>query len=452
LVQQTDRFGPAIEMIKDLRKVTDQLRPYDLIERILTRHEGRRKLLGRLGQEAEDGIDALLTQALAYERGNIPSLTGFLVWMETDDLEIKRQIDSASNQVRIMTVHGSKGLEAPIVILPECEKRRDLTRGRLETLHGQVFWRPGAQDMPPALSEKVEQAKESREAEALRLLYVALTRAEKWLIVGASGDIDAKTGKDWYSRVLTAAAEGLPLSTEIGQGVRLEHGDWSGLRPKDATPELVHKTQLEPYFQVSAPAGTEKQKTIAPSEFTGAKALPGEGIEGDALAYGQFVHLLLEHLPALSEEARVAFFAAQAPISDLPHHMAQMAWSEATGVLRDPTLAHIFAASSLAEVSLTAQIGQVRLHGTVDRLVVSDDKVLAVDIKTNRIIPAAANQIPTGILKQLVAYYDALSRIYPGKTIETAILWSRTPDLMVVPDEVIAKWLDGARYLDGIDR
>ena len=98
--------------------------PYDLIERILTRHDGRRKLLGRLGPEAEDGINALLSQALAYERTDIPSLTGFLVWMQTDDLEIKRQMSGVGNRIRVMTVHGSKGLEAPIVILPDTGKRQ----------------------------------------------------------------------------------------------------------------------------------------------------------------------------------------------------------------------------------------------------------------------------------------------------------------------------------------
>src|SRR6056297_294489 len=112
-------FPAVMEIIDDLLNHVDYLRPYELIERILTRHDGRRKLLARLGAEAEDGIDALLSQAMAYEQRAVDSLTGFLVWMETDDLEIKRQMDSASDRIRVMTVHGAKGLEAPVVILPE---------------------------------------------------------------------------------------------------------------------------------------------------------------------------------------------------------------------------------------------------------------------------------------------------------------------------------------------
>eukprot|EP00581_Thalassiosira_minuscula_P023155 CAMPEP_0184424388 /NCGR_PEP_ID=MMETSP0738-20130409/108814_1 /TAXON_ID=385413 /ORGANISM="Thalassiosira miniscula, Strain CCMP1093" /LENGTH=117 /DNA_ID=CAMNT_0026786819 /DNA_START=8 /DNA_END=358 /DNA_ORIENTATION=- len=110
-------------VLDDLRANTDFLRPYDLIERVLTRHKGRHAFLARLGAEAEDGINALLSQALAYEKSSVPSLTGFLQWMQTDDLEIKRQMDSATNRIRVMTVHGSKGLEAPIVIMPDTGRR-----------------------------------------------------------------------------------------------------------------------------------------------------------------------------------------------------------------------------------------------------------------------------------------------------------------------------------------
>src|SRR6056297_1170121 len=119
LRERADDHPETMAVLNDLRGQADYLRPYDLIERILTRHDGRRKLLARLGTEAEDGIDALLSQALAYERSDIPSLTGFLCWMQTDDLEIKRQMDAAGDLIRVMTVHGAKGLEAPVVILPE---------------------------------------------------------------------------------------------------------------------------------------------------------------------------------------------------------------------------------------------------------------------------------------------------------------------------------------------
>ena len=189
--------------MNDLRGQTDFLRPYDLIERILTRHDGRRKLLGRLGAEAEDGINALLSQALAYERTDIPSLTGFLVWMQTDDLEIKRQMSGVGDMIRVMTVHGSKGLESPIVILPDTGARRAPTDDEVMTADGVPLWRMSRDVSPAIIARAREKAQARQMAERLRLLYVALTRAEKWLIVAAAGDV-GKDGASWYQMVEAA--------------------------------------------------------------------------------------------------------------------------------------------------------------------------------------------------------------------------------------------------------
>lgn len=126
----------TVAILRDLRDQADFLRPFDLIERALTRHDGRRRLLARLGEEAEDGIDELLSQALAYERTDVPSLTGFLTWLQTDEVEVKRQMEAAGGRIRVMTVHGSKGLEAPIVILPDTADRKPRERDELFTLEG----------------------------------------------------------------------------------------------------------------------------------------------------------------------------------------------------------------------------------------------------------------------------------------------------------------------------
>jgi ATP-dependent helicase/nuclease subunit A len=121
----------TLAFLNDMRSQADFLRPYDLIERVLHRHDGRRKLIGRLGPEAEDGIDELLGQALSYEASEVPSLTGFLTWMETDEVEVKRQLDGEGHRIRVMTVHGAKGLEAEIVILPDTVRRVQGLRGQI---------------------------------------------------------------------------------------------------------------------------------------------------------------------------------------------------------------------------------------------------------------------------------------------------------------------------------
>jgi len=197
-LRNSEKYPDTLEVLSDLRKQSDFLRPYDLIERILTRHDGRRKLLARLGQEAEDGIDALLSQALAYESQGVPSLTGFLTWMQADELEVKRQIDSQGNQIRVMTVHGAKGLEAPIVFLPDTAKRPNTVKTDFLPADDGLVWKTPSKQSAASVVAFSDQVAEAQMRERMRLLYVAMTRAEKWLIVGAAGDIGEGTDS-WYN-------------------------------------------------------------------------------------------------------------------------------------------------------------------------------------------------------------------------------------------------------------
>ncbi|HBS49115.1 MAG TPA: double-strand break repair helicase AddA, partial [Rhodobacteraceae bacterium] len=226
LRERRAEFPETMAMLDDLRGQTDFLRPYDLLDRILTRHDGRRRLLGRLGAEAEDGINALLAQALAYERSDIPSLTGFLVWMQTDDLEIKRQVGGSGRMVRVMTVHGAKGLEAPVVILPDCGPRDAPRPPEVLSPGGRPLWRVNTDRMPPLMARACADLQERQMAERMRLLYVAMTRAEKWLVVAMAGK--PKEGS-WYDCVAQAMrADGAaPFETGAGPGLRLSHGDWA---------------------------------------------------------------------------------------------------------------------------------------------------------------------------------------------------------------------------------
>jgi len=337
-------------------------RSYDLIERILTRHDGRRKLLGRLGQEAEDGINALLSQALAYERSETPSLTGFLVWMETDDLEIKRQMGSAGNMVRVMTVHGAKGLESPIVILPDTGPRRAPNPGEIMVVDGLPLWRTSATQMPETLITARDLARAKQMNERLRLLYVALTRAEKWLIVAAAGDLD-KGGDSWYQMVKAVMdsenAEQLRVGDQVIQ--RLEHGDWEA-------PVLVDAPEIDPFctplpdlFYRFVQNPDAAPTTLSPSDLGGAKSLPGDqGLDEDAAKLrGTRLHLLLELLPKISQADWPT--AAKNILADTPEPERSDLLSEAENVLSNPVLMDIFAPDSLAEVPVTANLGQNKI-------------------------------------------------------------------------------------------
>ncbi|NKW78507.1 double-strand break repair helicase AddA [Rhodobacteraceae bacterium R_SAG7] len=435
---RSEEFPQTMEILNDLRRQADFLRPYDLIERILTRHLGRAKILGRLGTEAEDGINALLSQALAYERTEVPSLTGFLVWMQTDDLEIKRQMGAASSMIRVMSVHGSKGLEAPIVILPDTTKRRPSPAAEVMEVDGTPLWRMSSDQMPPAMDAARVFAQEKQANERLRLLYVALTRAEKWLIVAGAGDLD-KGGDSWYQRVEAAMKTmgALPYDAPGGEGLRWAHGDWEApvFVPSDLTEE--DEITLPEVFRRAAPAYVAPAATLRPSEdLGGAKALPGDSglSEEDAKARGTALHLLLEHLPKLPEEYWDNRAEAIAQHEDWKALLA-----EARKVLCSDDCADIFAPGTLAEVPVSADLGTARLHGIIDRLVITPDRVLAVDFKSNAVVPQSAEACPEGLLRQMGAYDVALRQIYPDRQIETAILWTRTATLMSLPVTLITQ-------------
>ncbi|MHA6264262.1 double-strand break repair helicase AddA [Arenibacterium sp. CAU 1754] len=449
LRKRGDEFPETLDILNDLRGQIDFLRPYDLIERILTRHNARKRLLARLGEEAEDGINALLSQALAYERSEIPSLTGFLIWMETDDLTIKRQMGSAGNMLRVMTVHGAKGLESPIVILPDTAKRNAPKMPKILPKEDTPIWTSGKVDMPEAMSDVIEATRAKEENERLRLLYVALTRAEKWLIVAAAGDLD-KDGNTWYQLIQSGMerAGAVARIFDGGKGLCLVDDSWSALDLR--SPETTHADlpDLPSVFLRPAALPVADLPTLSPSDLGGAKAMPGAAGEEEEVAKlrGTRIHLLLEHLPGVPEADwtnaanRILPDAAESDLDDV--------LGEARKVLSQPDLAHLFGPDILAEVPVTAQIGSRRIHGVIDRLVLSGDTILIVDFKSNATVPPDTAHVPEGILRQMAVYGAALEQIYPGRDIQTAILWTRTASLMHLPHDLVREARGRTPHLD----
>ncbi|WP_171206507.1 double-strand break repair helicase AddA [Ruegeria sp. HKCCA0235A] len=436
LRNRAEEFPETLSVLNDLRSQIDFLRPYDLIERILTRHDGRRKLLGRLGAEAEDGINALLSQALAYERTDIPSLTGFLVWMQTDDLEIKRQMTGVGNRIRVMTVHGSKGLEAPIVILPDTGKRQPPRDAEIMLAGGTPLWKVSADASPNLISQAREEARNREENERLRLLYVALTRAEKWLIVAAAGDL-GKDGNSWYQMV-EAAMDRAGAAQVPGTDIRrLSHGDWDALPLIDQPNTVVQQVELPDMFQHPAPDPVAPAGTLSPSDLGGPKALPGDaGLDEDAAKLrGTRLHLLLEHLPVAEKDLWPELCARLLP--DMHETDRHEVLSEAVTVLTAEGLQPVFAPDTLAEVPITAALNGQRMHGVVDRLILSETEVHVIDFKSNATVPDRAEDCPEGLLRQMGAYAQALAQIYPDRSIRTAILWTRTARLMWLPHDLV---------------
>ena len=447
LRNEGERWPQTVSMLRDLRDQIDFLRPYDLIERILTRHDGRRKLLARLGPEAEDGINAMLSQALAYERNAVPSLTGFLQWMETDDLEIKRQIDSATDQIRVMTVHGAKGLEAPIVILPDTAPRRVDIRDQIVELPEGPVWKPLAAQMTPEIQARTEEMKAAIREERLRLLYVAATRAEKWLIVAMAGK-PGKDGSGWYDIVEDAI--GTLRSPGTGDGtLRFEEGDWNALPIRDIRPQAQRPAPLDPAFTQAPPALLPPPEVLSPSDLGGPKALPGdEGWDHDAATdYGTLVHFLLDRLPGLNTEA--AGDVVRTLVPTVEETLLAQAEAEARAVIDAPSFAHFFGGETFSEVAVTGLYGARRLHGSIDRLTIGPDRIVALDFKTNRVVPADVSHCPEGILRQMGAYLHLLRQIYPEREIEVGLLWTNGPAYMPLPERLVLDALARAPDLDG---
>jgi ATP-dependent helicase/nuclease subunit A len=431
-LRQSDKHSETLKVLNDLRDQADYLRPYDIIERILTRHQGRPRLLTRLGPEAEDGIDALLSQALIYEQTDVPSLTGFLTFLQSDDVQIKRQMNNAARQIRVMSVHGAKGLEAPIVILPDCADKSPIDSDELITLEsGLLSWKTSKFSSPKIIKDARQKRQDQAQDEELRLLYVALTRAQSHLIVAAAG---RTTGANaWYNQI-QVAMRAIGAATQADGRMIYTQGVWpTPLRAAASSPDIG--VTLPDWARLPAVKPQRPLQAVSPSGLTGAKAVAGpqEDSDFDATSYGTLVHLLLEYFPQATKAARPALAAKL--LSDTPE--GETIAREAMDLLDNPALDFVFGPCSFAEVSITASVDGFPILGKIDRLVVMPDYILAVDFKSNRLQPALAKDVPLGILAQMRAYALALAKIYPNLPIRTAILWTKTGQLMKIDQEIL---------------
>lgn len=475
-------------IIQDLQGQADFLRPYDLISRLLVRHGGRARLVGRLGPEAEDGIDELLSQALTYETTETPSLTGFLVWLADDTAEVRRQPGSAGDGqglIRVMTVHGAKGLESPVVILPDCAARKGPGRTGATILPDDgppEHWRAPKAQQTPSLAGWVERDRQRQDEERRRLLYVAITRAESWLIVAAAGDTG--DGLDsWHAMVAAGCTRDHGLAeTHLDcawseQPIRrLSFGDWPVAAPA-AEVSTPAAEELPDWLTVPAPRPPRAPAPVAATALGGDKVLtaaaggaqagrrataaadPGAqpGDREAALLAGTRLHLLLEHLPGLPPQdwpARAADLLAGAEgglptapeLTALLDELAEIAAAESLGPLLSPPPG----ATVLREAPLSAPLpgGRV-LSGTIDRLVITSDRITIVDYKSNAAVPGTPEATPGGYLRQMAAYRHAARAIWPGRPVECVILWTRARQAMALPEPLLdLAWAAALRGLE----
>ena len=472
------RLAAAAEQLKRWRARADLMPPYEFFAAVLNRDGMRGRLLARLGPEAAEPIDEFLTLALAYDEQAPPSLQGFIGWLRASDRQIKRDMEHGRDEVRVMTVHGAKGLEAPIVFLPDtCTassggRPGGLLRLAVSTPEGvpQPFLWPikGSRHLE-AVKMSRALARQSEAEERNRLLYVAMTRPrDRLYLAGFEGARGRETGCS-YDIVRGALEPLLVKSTDSdGQPVlRLECG-------QDGDPEPVRASSAQALAAAALPDWAKRPaprepgivmplapSRLAPLETDGEgepveprgdrsrepQTLPAKrGADGQRFLRGTLTHALLEHLPTLDaaswESAAGRFIDARG--SDLKPATRASIVRETLAVLGDPAFAEIFGPRSQAEVPVVALItptggkGQtLRVTGQLDRLVRLDREVLIVDYKTNRPPPAALDAVAEAYLLQLAAYRLAVAKVFDGLPVRAALLWTEVPRLMEIPSAML---------------
>ncbi|HZK88965.1 MAG TPA: double-strand break repair helicase AddA [Stellaceae bacterium] len=451
----------AVGMLTELLRRADFAPPYELYADILGARGGRRAMLERLGPEAEDPIEEFLALTLAYEREHVPSLQGFLHWLVAGDIEVKRDLAAQQrDEVRIMTVHGAKGLEAPILFVPDTMQLPPQRGGLLWTeTDGLPLWRPHA-DFASQSHTAERQALRRRELqEYRRLLYVALTRAQDRLYICGWHTLRPSNGAENWHTLCRAGLGGIaepfafdasPLIGELdgwsGEGLRLATAQ-AGVPTRDSPSAVAPSLGPPPaWLRVPPPPEPNPPKPLLPSQPSGnepATLSPLAGRGRDRFKRGLLVHRLLQTLPEFpaTERAAAARRFLALPVHALPLDEQEDIARETIAVLETPEFAPLWGPDAQAEVPVVGLIGGRALSGQIDRIVVTEDRVLIVDYKTVRPPPQSENEVAGVYLQQLASYRAALERIYPDRPVACAILWTEAPRLMPISPELLARHL-----------
>jgi ATP-dependent helicase/nuclease subunit A len=426
---------------------------------------GRARFLARLGPEATDALDEFLELALDYERREAPSLQGFMAWLRAAETEIKRDMEITRDEVRVMTVHGAKGLEAPLVILADTTSRPTGPRSpRLIALPA-VRAAPGAADRfvwagrkatdTAAVTAGRQQALDDAKDEYRRLLYVAMTRAADRLIVcGCEGAQKPPEGC-WYDLVFRGLSEREGFGA-VGEGEAQiwryrKVADSATVRAVAPVAEPAASPALPAWLRQDAPAEAAAALAVTPSESD--EAMASGGLAGGdeprriALARGVLIHRLMQSLPDIAPERR-----AEAARRYLGRAGAGFAAAERDAlaakilqVLADARFAALFGPGSRAEVPIVGRLARggktaLAVSGQIDRLAVNAHEVLIADYKSNRPAPRTPADVPPAYVRQLALYRAVLQKLYPGRPVRAVLVWTDIPDLM----ELSADALDRA--------
>ncbi|MFC4291996.1 double-strand break repair helicase AddA [Sphingorhabdus arenilitoris] len=453
------RANPAHEAVvtqlSALLNAADYIGIYAFMEQILSGPmDGRRKFIARMGEEVRVPLDELLNAGIEFEQRRGGTLQTFLAWFERGDTEIKREGIASSNEVRVMTVHGSKGLQAPVVILadilsdPDAKKDRDYTL----TLDGnlQIPLLPINKDYQLGqLGTVTEQQKKDDLAEHHRLLYVAMTRAEERLIMAGAIRKANKDGaypeNSWYP-ILERAMENIGCRWEddprFGQVMRYSGSEAAQLKTDKQDEEPVAPvTSIPDWLMRPAPAEEKPPRPLVPSHLD-------DDDYGDAPASlsmqraaekGRLIHALFERItgPDLATAMERAKIWLERNNRDSGIDNDDLL-ETVRNVIANPHWHDFFGSDAKSEIPLAAVVGETVITGRVDRLHITDDRVRILDFKTGRNIPSSASDLPRAFLRQMAHYQAAVEKIFPGRTVEAYLLFTHGPVMMQLDVALLA--------------
>ncbi|MBT4889042.1 MAG: double-strand break repair helicase AddA, partial [Rhodospirillales bacterium] len=439
--------------LTELRSRADFMPPFEFFTTLLGADRGREKLVARLGQEANDPIDEFLNQAMNFEREHVASMEGFMGWIEAAQTQIKRDMEAGNDKVRVMTVHGSKGLEANIVILPDTCSAPD---GRMsdKVLWGEdktlPLWPGIRENETEACSALRDDLKEAELEEYRRLLYVAMTRArDRLYITGWERKNPAKEaahGRDegsWYELVKPAleGMDGLEIQDEILQFSTPQRD--APVTGDEASIQILPLpiSEQPDWLRGAPPIEPEPSLPLSPSKPTGEEptvSSPFEGEDTSRYRRGSLIHRLLQSLPDLpaGERAQAARRWLEKTASDLEVDILEDIATETLNIVQHSDFADIFGENSLPEVAIAGTImtdaGPRTIAGQVDRLCIGEDTITIVDYKTNRPPPKDEKDVPEIYFRQMALYKSALEHIYEKHQIRCMLVWTHAPRVMVL--------------------
>ena len=444
-----DKSPETAATLSDMITYSRRYAPYEFFMRVLDMViDGRslmKRIFGRLGLEAKDAVEAFLARALAHQRRTFPSLQHFVQSFAEDEQEIKREMDTGAGQVRVMTIHGAKGLEAPVVFLPDTTQTPKAFSAIIP-VDGGFALPPNSAELPRALQGYKDAVADSMKREYLRLLYVAMTRAESRLIICGykhGRGVGSVTKDSWYIEAQQAfeALETRVIDTPFGNGLSFGAGAAAPQAAQD--PGAKDITSLPLWINDPAPSEAAAPRRVTPSHLLAGDTpdmpvrSPLSSSAESRFLRGNLIHKLLEILPDVAAENRHS--AAENILSSYSDIDADQIMDEVFAVLDTPEFAPIFAPGSRAEISLAGTASglppHLYLNAQIDRISVTETEVFIVDYKSNRPPPQTLDGVAQIYWGQMAAYRELAREVYPGRKVICALLWTDGPRLMVLDEK-----------------